>query len=195
MRHLLILQALPIEPVKVDSRSLQQRLESHGIYCSLRTVQRDLEFLEGCSLFRLVSDRRSKPVGWSWMRGCKTSYKAFSDFNVAIRPTALEPPIYSVVEHSEKYRGKVHLKLKVNQHAIEGISKTPFSVDQIIRKVDRNNYTLIADIEDTQRLRQRLLSLGDSAEVVEPAILVAFIKQQLRAMSNCYFPDGDSQGP
>lgn len=187
MRHLLILQALPIEPVKVDSRSLQQRLESHGIYCSLRTVQRDLEFLEGCGLFRLASDRRSKPVGWSWMRECKSSYKAFA----AISPKS----IYSAMESPEKYRGKVHLKLKVNLHAIEGISKTPFSVDQIIRKVDRNNYTLIADIEDTQRLRQRLLSLGGSAEVVEPAILVAFIKQQLRAMSNCYFPDGDSQGP
>lgn len=56
-----LLRMIPRYPRRVDAPTIHRRLESMGIYVTLRTVQRDLNDL--CSVFPLRSDQL-KPQGW-----------------------------------------------------------------------------------------------------------------------------------
>ncbi|PJK06986.1 transcriptional factor [Lysobacteraceae bacterium NML71-0210] len=67
--RLLLLARLPRAPRRTTSGKLKSHLEGEGHYVSLRTIERDLEQLEG--RFPIVCDRREKPYGWSWDRGAE----------------------------------------------------------------------------------------------------------------------------
>ena len=51
LRRLMILQRLPEYPRKTSTRQLLSALQREGIACSIRTVQRDLEYLSSSGLF------------------------------------------------------------------------------------------------------------------------------------------------
>jgi predicted DNA-binding transcriptional regulator YafY len=55
------LRMIPRHPRRIDAPSIHRKLETMGIYVTLRTVQRDLNDL--CSTFPLRSDQL-KPQGW-----------------------------------------------------------------------------------------------------------------------------------
>ncbi len=65
-RHWLLLSAIPRAPRKIDTATLEARLQDHGVHVSRRSIQRDLHALS--AIFPLTCDERSKPYGWSWMR-------------------------------------------------------------------------------------------------------------------------------
>lgn len=63
-RYCLMLRMIPREPRKIDTRTIQQKIEAeYGEDISLRSIQRDLNSLS--AVFPLVTDNR-KPAGWSW---------------------------------------------------------------------------------------------------------------------------------
>lgn len=65
-RHWLLLRAIPRAPRKIDSATLERRLDAEGFAVSRRSIQRDLQHLS--TIFPLVCDDRGKPYGWSWAR-------------------------------------------------------------------------------------------------------------------------------
>ena len=64
LRHWAMLQLIPRYPRRVDTRSIQDRLQRRGYDITLRSIQRDLNKLSGV-LPGLCSDS-SKPQGWWW---------------------------------------------------------------------------------------------------------------------------------
>ncbi len=63
LRHWAMLQHIPRHPKKIDSVTLQNKLEAAGYDTTLRSVQRDLVKLS--LALPLISDN-AKPQGWSW---------------------------------------------------------------------------------------------------------------------------------
>lgn len=70
LRHIALLQYIPLEPSKITTAELESKLRSAGFNCTLRAVQRDLQKLS--VIMPLVSDERSKPFGWSFSRDSKS---------------------------------------------------------------------------------------------------------------------------
>ncbi len=66
-RQWAMLRAIPRAPIKVTVSELASTLLDQGFKVSRRTVERDLHLLSG--RFPLVLDDRTKPYGWSWMKG------------------------------------------------------------------------------------------------------------------------------
>lgn len=64
LRHWAMLQLIPRYPRRVDTRSIQDKLQRRGYDITLRSIQRDLNKLSGV-LPALCSDS-SKPQGWWW---------------------------------------------------------------------------------------------------------------------------------
>ena len=64
LRQWALLRSLPRHPRKRSAQQLSRRLIDEGFEVSLRTVQRDLNYL--ATLFPLTADERSNPYGWSW---------------------------------------------------------------------------------------------------------------------------------
>ena len=64
-RYLLLLREIPVEPRRVDTGTLAQRLEAQGIRVARRTLQRDLERLS--QRLPLRCHDNTKPYGWSWV--------------------------------------------------------------------------------------------------------------------------------
>ena len=91
LRRLMILQRLPEYPRKMSSRNLLSSLENGGISCSIRTIQRDLEYLSASGLFGIGADMQSKPIGWFWIQGKKNSGINFMDRSSAVAFALLEP--------------------------------------------------------------------------------------------------------
>lgn len=65
-RRLLMLSLIPRAPRKIGTPDLGELLSQRGIRVSQRTIQRDLERLQG--LLPLVVDDRERPYGWQWMK-------------------------------------------------------------------------------------------------------------------------------
>jgi len=63
-RHLLMLRMIPRYPRKIDTATIEERMQQQDIEIHRRSIQRDLEKLS--ELFPLVCDDREKPFGWSW---------------------------------------------------------------------------------------------------------------------------------
>lgn len=66
IRQWALLRMLPRHPRRIDTASIHKQLAQHGIYVSLRTIQRDLNDLS--RIFPLASDQ-SKPQGWWFEKG------------------------------------------------------------------------------------------------------------------------------
>lgn len=60
------MQLIPRSPLKIDARSLHEKLTEAGYETTKRSIERDLNMLSG--VFPIKCDDRSKPYGWSWMR-------------------------------------------------------------------------------------------------------------------------------
>ena len=65
LRQWQMLQAIPRYPQKIDTVSLQTKLQESGYDINLRTIQRDLNNLSG--VLPIIADN-AKPQGWSWIK-------------------------------------------------------------------------------------------------------------------------------
>ena len=63
-RHWLLLRMIPRYPRKIDTASIEDKMERLGVTIHRRSIQRDLEKLS--EIFPLACDDRDKPYGWSW---------------------------------------------------------------------------------------------------------------------------------
>ena len=63
-RHWLLLRMIPRYPRKIDTASIEDKMERLGVTIHRRSIQRDLEKLS--DIFPLSCDDRDKPYGWSW---------------------------------------------------------------------------------------------------------------------------------
>lgn len=66
LRQWAMLKAIPRHPYQISVEDLLGRLHETGFKVSKRTVQRDLQALSGP--FTLISQEKSRPYGWSFMR-------------------------------------------------------------------------------------------------------------------------------
>ena len=66
LRQWAMLRNIPHAPRRITTSVLRDRLIEEGYRVDIRTVQRDLGKLS--LLFPLISDGRSRPYAWSWMR-------------------------------------------------------------------------------------------------------------------------------
>jgi len=65
-RYWLILKLIPRRGPRISTREILDRLHSeYSLETTLRTIQRDLEYLSGNGIFSLVCDDK-RPAGWSW---------------------------------------------------------------------------------------------------------------------------------
>jgi predicted DNA-binding transcriptional regulator YafY len=83
LRRIIILQNLPEFPRTETTREILASIEYDGLSCSLRTIQRDLEYLSGCGLFGITHSKESYPVGWYWVKGGRNNI-AFMDRSTAV---------------------------------------------------------------------------------------------------------------
>ena len=68
-RQWALLRAIPAYPHWLSTRELHQRTWDQGHEVSIRTIQRDLDFLS--SPFPLLSEGRGKTLYWQWMPGSR----------------------------------------------------------------------------------------------------------------------------
>lgn len=66
-RQWTLLMAMPASPRWLSTRELHQRLVDESFDVSIRTIQRDLDWLSGT--FPLISEVRGKSHYWQWMKG------------------------------------------------------------------------------------------------------------------------------
>lgn len=64
LRQVYLLSKIPRYPAYRDTSSLKQMINDRGLYCSTRTIQRDLEALSYA--FPLFCEDEIKPYRWSW---------------------------------------------------------------------------------------------------------------------------------
>lgn len=83
LRRVNILQSLPEYPRSATTRDILNSIEYDGLFCSLRTIQRDLEYLSGCGLFGISSTQEVHPTGWYWLKGSRNS-TTFMDRSTAV---------------------------------------------------------------------------------------------------------------
>lgn len=83
LRRVIILQNLPEFPRTATTRDILNSIEYDGLSCSLRTIQRDLEYLSGCGLFGISSTQEVHPTGWYWLKGSRNN-TAFMDRSTAV---------------------------------------------------------------------------------------------------------------
>ena len=67
-RYLALVRHIPAQGRRIGTDRLMAALEGEGLGVSARTLQRDLEALQG-ELTGLCCDDRSKPYGWYWREG------------------------------------------------------------------------------------------------------------------------------
>lgn len=60
-----LIDCIPLQPYKLTSQQIKERLVCYNVHVSLRTIQRDLEEISRIGLFGVVCDQRSRPHGWS----------------------------------------------------------------------------------------------------------------------------------
>ncbi|UZE94424.1 helix-turn-helix transcriptional regulator [Alkalimarinus alittae] len=84
LRRLAILKSIPVYPRKVSTRQLFSYLENNGYSTTIRTIQRDLEYLSGSGIFGIGVDSDSKPAGWYWLKESKTVMLPNLDIPTAI---------------------------------------------------------------------------------------------------------------
>ncbi len=90
-RRLDLLDFIPKYPRKTSTSQVLSSLEDHGHEnLNIRTIQRDLEFLECLGAFGLEVDKRSKPHGWSINLNWKKLNIALMDANTALAFATLE---------------------------------------------------------------------------------------------------------
>ncbi|WP_440876857.1 helix-turn-helix transcriptional regulator [Thalassotalea sp. PLHSN55] len=90
-RRLDLLDCIPKYPRKTSTTQVLCSLENHGhTELNIRTVQRDLEFLERLGVFGLEVDKRSKPHGWSVNLNWKKLNISLMDANTALAFATLE---------------------------------------------------------------------------------------------------------
>ncbi|CAD2223997.1 Transcriptional factor [Pseudoalteromonas sp. 3J6] len=65
LRYLTLLEYIPISPLSISVKQLQDDLSQRGVELSTRMLQRDLQSLYDQGCFGLEKDTRSKPYGWS----------------------------------------------------------------------------------------------------------------------------------
>ncbi|MBQ4833195.1 WYL domain-containing protein [Pseudoalteromonas sp. MMG010] len=65
LRYLILLEYIPISPISISVKQLQDDLSLRGIFLSTRMLQRDLQSLYDQGCFGLEKETRSKPYGWS----------------------------------------------------------------------------------------------------------------------------------
>lgn len=66
-RQWTLLMVIPASPRWLSTREIHQRLADERFDVSIRTIQRDLDWLSGT--FPLVSETRGKSQYWQWMQG------------------------------------------------------------------------------------------------------------------------------
>lgn len=68
-RQWILLQSVPTYPHWQSTRKLHQRVRDQGHEVSIRTIQRDLDFLS--TPFPLLSKARGKTLYWQWLQGAQ----------------------------------------------------------------------------------------------------------------------------
>ena len=169
--HLLTL--LPKGPRRIDTATLEARLEERGIDVHRRTIQRDL--LELATVFPIVSDERSKPYGWRWA----------DDAELLCAIPALAGARHGVPE--------IELVLQVRRPAVRAISEGLRGPEGQARNVqvgqgsaDDELVEVSARVPDACALRRWLFGFGDALEVIAPLHLRAELAAKASRVASVY---------
>ena len=99
-----ILRLIPVQPKKISTSRLQERLKERGHKATLRTIQRDLIRLS--RTHRLVNDmedKGSRPYGWSYHKS--SEYQGMAAMDPIERPPPGSREI--VVYHSRRHHALI----------------------------------------------------------------------------------------
>jgi len=165
MRYLMLLRHIPRQPQKIDVSSLCDKLVTHGIDVSVRTVQRNL--VELSEVFPLVADERSRPYGWSIVQDAPLL------------------PLLSIPSDGKSNFAVQTVKLKCQPCLRHFLKSQPLLPNQ---KIEENGESILltAQLPLSKELISWVLSCGPYAEVLEPKQLRVEIAKQLRKMVEIY---------
>ncbi|TMO22432.1 WYL domain-containing protein [Pseudoalteromonas sp. S4741] len=128
LRYLTLLEYIPISPLSISVKQLQENLSLRGVELSTRMLQRDLQSLcdQGC--FGLEKDTRSKPYGWSinaqWRGGSAKIMSCEVAEHYLLLEQLLPQSIPSDVKRSVHIKAEQALK-RFNGHVPDWLATLP----------------------------------------------------------------------
>ncbi|MET6759908.1 MULTISPECIES: WYL domain-containing protein [unclassified Pseudoalteromonas] len=127
-RYLTLLEYIPISPLSISVKQLQDDLSQRGVELSTRMLQRDLQSLYEQGCFGLEKDTRSKPYGWSINAQWRGGNAKVMSSEVAEHYLLLEQllPQSAPIDVKQSVHIKAEQALKrVNGHVPEWFSTLP----------------------------------------------------------------------
>ena len=128
LRYLTLLENIPISPLSISVKQLQENLSLRGVELSTRMLQRDLQSLYDQGCFGLEKDTRSKPYGWSINSQWRGNHSKIMSSEVAEHYLLLEQLLPQSVPRDVKQsvRIKAEQALKrFNGHLPDWLSSLP----------------------------------------------------------------------
>lgn len=128
LRYLTLLEYIPISPLSISVKQLQENLSLRGVELSTRMLQRDLQSLYDQGCFGVEKDTRSKPYGWSINAQWQGSNAKVMSSEVAEHYLLLEQLLPQSVPSDVKQ--SVHIKAeqalkRFNGHVPDWLSSLP----------------------------------------------------------------------
>ena len=128
LRYLTLLEYIPISPLSISVKQLQDNLSLRGVELSTRMLQRDLQSIYEQGFFGLEKDTRSKPYGWSINAQWRGGNAKIMSSEVAEHYLLLEQLLPQSAPRDVKQ--SVHIKAeqalkRVNGHVPEWLSTLP----------------------------------------------------------------------
>jgi predicted DNA-binding transcriptional regulator YafY len=130
LRYLTLLEYIPISPLSISVKQLQDDLSLRGVELTTRMLQRDLQslFEQGC--FGLEKDTRSKPYGWSinaqWRGGNTKVMSSEMAEHYLLLEQLLPQSIPNEIKQSVQLKAEQALK-RFNGHVPDWLSILPKS--------------------------------------------------------------------
>tara|TARA_R110002051_G_scaffold285682_1_gene348004 strand:+ start:575 stop:1549 length:975 start_codon:yes stop_codon:yes gene_type:complete len=128
LRYLTLLEYIPISPLSISVKQLQDNLSLRGVELSTRMLQRDLQSLYDQGCFGLEKDMRSKPFGWSinaqWRGGNSKVMSTEVAEHYLLLEQLLPQSVPSDVRQSVNVRAEQALK-RFNGHVPDWLATLP----------------------------------------------------------------------
>ena len=128
LRYLTLLEYIPISPLSISVKQLQENLSLRGVELSTRMLQRDLQSLYEQGCFGLEKDTRSKPYGWSinaqWRGGNTKVMSSEMAEHYLLLEQLLPQSVPSDVKQSVHIKAEQALK-RFNGHVPDWLSTQP----------------------------------------------------------------------
>lgn len=128
LRYLTLLEYIPISPLSISVKQLQDGLSLRGVKLTTRMLQRDLQSLYEQGCFGLEKDTRSKPYGWAinaqWRGGNLKIMSSEVAEHYLLLEQLLPQSVPSDVKQSVHIKAEQALK-RFNGHVPEWLSALP----------------------------------------------------------------------